>query len=295
MFTKTGATFITALGTPLDEQGELLEDSFRKHINHQLEHGIDSFLVMGSMGAMVCLKRSAYVDCARAAADEVAGKVKVMVGVGDNSIEQTTERIDLLKGLPIDAVTATTPYYFPSTQSDLVYYFSAIADYSPFPLYLYDLPQITKVKIELETALKLSQHPNIFGAKCSHEAVYVRNLARLTADNDFEVIHGQLDLVDVFLSYGITVNVDGFFAVTAKWVQEIKEAFAVKDMESVSRIQQKITDLRQEFIDLGVFPTFTVAMNRLGFEGRFHPSHMAPMAESDYSKVFGWLEQAELV
>ena len=79
-----------------------MEDSFRKHIHHQLENGIDCFLVMGSIRAMVCLKRSASVDCAQTAADEVAGKVKVMVGVGDNYIEQTTERIDLQDRVPGD-------------------------------------------------------------------------------------------------------------------------------------------------------------------------------------------------
>ena len=55
-----------------------------------------------------------------------------------------------LKDLDIDAVVATTPYYFVSAQSDLIGYFTRIADRSPVPLYLYDLPQVTKVKIELD-------------------------------------------------------------------------------------------------------------------------------------------------
>src|SRR3989337_2606951 len=106
MFGKKGATFVTAPGTPLDEQGDLLAQSYRKHINNQLEYGIDGFLVLGSMGCMPCLKQSTYLECAQVACDQAAGKAKILVGVGDNSIEWTRQRINLLKGLQVEAVAA---------------------------------------------------------------------------------------------------------------------------------------------------------------------------------------------
>jgi len=295
MFSKKGATFVTALGTPLDEQGNLLEQSYRKHINNQLEYGIDGFLVLGTMGCMPCLKQSTYLECAQVACDQAAGKAKVLVGVGDNSIECTMQRINLLKGLKVDAVVATTPYYFVSSQKDLLYYYTKIADQSPWPLYLYDLPQATKVKIELETALKLSQHPNIHGAKCSHDPIYVKNLAQMTAGKDFEVIHAFYDLVDVFLSYGMTSNLDGFYGIMPSWLKEIKQSYDKRDFEKITRRQMKMTALRNAFIELGVFPAFTKAMNLLGFEGRFHPSHLAPLDKANELKVEKLLKEAQLL
>lgn len=295
MFQDKTAVFITALGTPLNEQGDLVESSFRRHIHHQLENEMDGLLVLGSMGQMPCVKQSTLVDVARVAADTAGGRTKILVGVGDNSLERTLERIESLKDLDIDAVVATTPYYFVSAQSDLIGYFTRIADRSPVPLYLYDLPQVTKVKIELDTALQLSEHPNIHGAKCSHDAAYTKSLARLTADLGFEVIHGQLDLLDVFLRCGLTSSVDGFYAMVPGWTRDFKRAYDSHDFTAIDKLQQKTCNLRNEFVKLDVFPAFTVAMNLLGFEGRFHPSHIAPLSESDHSQVEQLLKNAGLL
>ena len=70
MFVKEAATFITALGTPLDQQDNLVEASFRRHIDHQLENDLDGLLVLGSMGQMACVKHSTYAECARVAVDQ---------------------------------------------------------------------------------------------------------------------------------------------------------------------------------------------------------------------------------
>ena len=156
LFDAQSATFVTALGTPLNEQGELLEDSFRRHMDNQLECGIDGFLVLGTMGCMPCLTKSTYLKCVEVACEHVGDGTKIMVGVGGNSIEQTMELIKLIKGLKVDAVVATPPYYFVSSQKDLLYYFSKIAEQSEFALYLYNLPGTTKVMIELDTTIELS-------------------------------------------------------------------------------------------------------------------------------------------
>ena len=112
MFDKKLASFVTALGTPVDEQGDLLEQSFRLHINDQLDQGqVDGFLVLGTMGQMPCLKLSTYQQCAKAACAEVGEQAKILIGVGGNSIEQTMGRIEMLQGLRFDAVVSTTPYY----------------------------------------------------------------------------------------------------------------------------------------------------------------------------------------
>ncbi|MFH0964822.1 MAG: dihydrodipicolinate synthase family protein [Planctomycetota bacterium] len=295
MFPKNSAAFITALGTPVDESGDLVEESFRLHVRHQLEHGIDGFLVSGSMGMMPALTWKTYIRSVEVAAQEASGKAKIMVGVGDNSLERTLERMKAVRDFPIDAFAATTPFYFFSSQKDLIHYFTKLADASPLPFYLYDLPQVTKVKIELPTMLELSKHPKIAGAKCSHEPAFVRQLFDLTCGTGFEVISAQYDLVDVFLRYGITMQLDGFFSVMPAWLAEIKTAYAKGDFDAVTRRQRKMTALRNDFLPLSVFPAFTVAMNLLGFPGRFHPSHMKDLDDAPAARVRKVMEEAGLL
>ena len=278
LFEGDGAVFVTAVGTPIDEKGDLVEESFRAHLRDQVDRGkVDGALLLGTMGMMPSLTESTYVAVVKTGVDEIGDRAKLIVGVGDNSVERTVAKIRSIADLGVDAVVATAPYYFMSSQEDLVYYHTKIADASPLPLYLYDLPQVTKVKTELGTMETLSRHENIHGAKCSHDPVYVRRLHDRLADSGFEIIQAQYDLIDMFLMYGITKCLDGFFAVMAPWIASIKEAYKTRDFATISEIQRKMTALRCSFFPVGVFPAFTVAMNLLGFPGRWHPTHMRPL------------------
>lgn len=295
MFSRKKIAFITAVGTPVDVEGKLVEKSFRLHLNDQLRHGIDGMLVMGSMGMMPCLLASTYLKCVQTAVAEIGRRARIMVGVGRNSIEQTMEKIESLKNLEIDAVVATTPYYFPSSQEDLIYYFTEVANRSFFPLYLYDLPQITKVKIELETVLKLSRHGNIHGIKCSHDPAYTKTLFDRLSESGFEIITAHYDLIDKHLLSGITTHLDGFFSVIPAWLKQMKDAFNKREFETITQIQKKMTALRDGFTKVGVCPAFTVAMNLLGFEGRFHPSHLCSLDESRKAQVKKLLKECGLL
>ena len=285
MFSDNQASFITAAGTPTDPSGRLDEDGYGAHLRHQLDHGIDGFLICGSMGQMACLTHETWLAAARVAVDQVAGRARILVGIGDNSVERTFQRIDALAELPIDAVVATTPYYFPSGQADLIDYFTQIAERASVPLYLYDLPHATKVKIEMDTMLELARHENIAGAKCSHDPQYVRQLADATDGGSFEVISAQLNLMDMFITGGIVRQLDGLFCLCPQWLAEMKTAHQRGDRQQMTAVQKSVNQLAQRLRAMALFPAFTVAMNLLGFAGRFHPSHMRPIADQDMPRV----------
>ena len=75
------------------------------------------------------------------------------------------ERINALKGMKIDGVVATAPYYFTANQDEIHNYFVQIADKSAFPVYMYDLPGVTKAPIAVKTCETLMKHKNIKGIK----------------------------------------------------------------------------------------------------------------------------------
>ena len=141
--------FITAVGTPLDEEGNLIKESFRKHIDDQIKANISGILCMGSMGKQATIKNSTFVETAKIAVDCINSAIPVIVGCMDNSIERVKDRIDHIKKLNIDGIALTTPFYYGASQKGLLRFFTQIADYSPFPIYLYDLPQVTKIQTEI--------------------------------------------------------------------------------------------------------------------------------------------------
>ena len=77
--------------------------------------------------------------------------------------------------------------------------------------------------------------------------------------------------------------------------KQMKDAFNKRDFETITQIQKRMTALRGEFTKIGVCPAFTVAMNLLGFEGRFHPSHLRSLDESRKAQVKRLLNECGLL
>ena len=108
---KLKAGFYTALGTPLDKDGNVIEASLRKHIDMQIEAGASGLLLLGSMGIQSEVKNSAWAEAVKIAADAVKGRASLFVGAMDNSTWRVKDRLDMIKGLNIDGIVLTTPFY----------------------------------------------------------------------------------------------------------------------------------------------------------------------------------------
>ncbi len=254
--------------------GNLVKESFKKHINDQIKANISGILCMGTMGKQATIKNNVFVEVAETAVNCINSAVPVIVGCMDNSIERVKDRIELIKKFKLDGIALTTPFYHGSSQKDLLRFFGEIADYSPFPIYLYDLPQVTKIKTEIDTVIESSKHTNIAGIKCSHDPAYVRKLHDHFKENhDFDVISAQVDLMDVFYRYGIKLQLDGIFCLFPEWMKELKASLDKEDWGKAKLVQQRITSFRDKLIKLDVFPAFSYGMNLLGYEGNFAPDY----------------------
>ncbi len=260
--------FYTALGTPLDKDGNIVAESLAKEINMQIEAGASGLLLMGSMGIQATIKNSAYKEAVRIAAEAVNGRVPLFVGAMDNSIERVKDRIDMIKDYNFDAVVLTTPFYATSANDALVNFFEKIADYSPKPIFLYDLPVVTKQKITYPMVQKLSQHKNILGIK-SGDIVLARQV-KLNLP-DFEFLFSNIDIFDVALSYGIDKVLDGMFSSTPTNTKKFIEAAWAGDMPKCTKHLNNILSLRDFYFTQGVslMSVFSASMNLLGMEGTF--------------------------
>gem|GEM_PF-409303 len=291
--------FITALGTPRDYDGNLIESSLYKLVIDQINADVHGFLVLGTMGDEPGVKDSEYTKVVKTvvkAKKENNSDLRVLVGAMDNSVERVMDRINSLKGLDIDGVAITTPYYFSCSQEELINFFSTIADKSEFPIYLYDLPSVTKTKISLETQKRLSEHKNIYGSKCSEDADYIRKLADYFRDNEeFKIIEAQYDLFDMFHRIGVKLHLDGFICLFSKWLKSYWNDLETERWENCRVWQAKFTEIRDEFKKLGVFPAFSYAMNLLGYNGNFAPSHFEKVKDDVKEKIKSLMEKFKLI
>ena len=273
--------FYTALGTPLDENGNLVADSLKKHIEQQIEAGAAGLLLMGSMGIEAYIKNSAYADIASVGIEAVDGRLPLFIGVMDTSIAKVLEKIEMIgKDKKVTGVVLTAPYYAGVNNEQVINWYTTIADKSPYPVYLYDLAVVTKFKITMPVIDAIINHKNIKGIKTADWEL-IKKIERKYPESGWDCLYSGLDAFDYANMMGICKNLDGMFSCTPKNGTKMYECLENKDFEGARKYLDNILLMRDTMIAQGLMYSFTYAMNLLGCEGNFHQDYCLPItAES---------------
>jgi len=265
--------FYTALGTPLDETGHVLANSLAAEVERMIAAKSAGLLVLGSMGMQPAVSPKECASAAQIAARAAAGRAPLFVGVMDNSVKAVCERIDALKGLAVDGVVLTPPFYFGADAPALRTFFRAVADFSPFPVFLYDLPVATKIKLTCGLVAELQRHPNIRGIKTADLTMILALCQDAAVKPDFDAFYSGLDTVDVGARHGVRRYLDGMFSCTPRNAREMESCFAAGDAAGGAAALKRILSLRDLMASFGIFPSYTAIMNLLGMPGRFAPDY----------------------
>lgn len=275
--------FVSAIGTPLTEDEHLHEEGLQKELADHWNHGIDGVLVAGSMGAMQLLTDRTYRALIERAVYHSTGRGEVLVGVGDTGFARTRERIEYVSRFPVDGVAVITPYFWKFPQDLLLDYYRRLADVSKVPLYLYDLPVVTGVKISMETFLELARHPNIRGAKLSCDVDFIRQLIDEVCES-FRIIVAAPNLTDMLLKHGVYEHLDGMWSITPGWTVALGRCAQQGDWRSAAEYQRKITAVRNLIVKY-TFSVYTTLMNARGLPGIYTPRPFLPLEETKKREV----------
>ena len=280
------AGFITALGTPLDKEGNLLAESFKKQIDDQINAGAIALLCMGSMGIQAFIRNDVMYDVAKTAVEAANGRVPVFVGAMDCSIARAKQRIEKLNDLDVAGLVFTTPYYHPVSKDHMINYFKKVAALTKHKVLLYDLPGVTQSKITYDVVIELVKTtPNIAGIKTNDTAMCrVMKLSKEIPE-DFLVVYSGLDTFDVAYKWGIDKCLDGMPACTPYNTGKMFAAMEENDYDTAAKCLTNIVSLRDCFVKNDLWPSFTVAMNALGYEGEFGPDYVTDIKKESAEEV----------
>lgn len=280
---KTG--FVPALGTPLDENGDLIASSYEKEIEKMIECGAVGLLSMGSMGIQAFLKNEVCVKVAETAVKAADGRVPVYVGCMDNSIGRAKERMAAMEDLDLTAFVFTTPYYEIDTREQIMKYFTEVASSTKHGIVLYDLPGVTKQKITYDMVSEMQKKaPNFMGIK-SADLSMLRHI-RLNPDmKEIRTFYSGLDSFDIGYAWGIGSILDGMLPATPENTRKMIEALDAGNRADAAKYLDNIIAFRDFFLEMDLWPAFSAAMNLLGFEGFFAPDWATPLAPEAVEKV----------
>ncbi|NUS99819.1 MAG: 4-hydroxy-tetrahydrodipicolinate synthase [Sphingomonas sp.] len=203
---------IPALVTPFS--GKCVdEDSLREFVDWQIAEGSNALVPCGTTGESATLKHDEHRNVVATTVQVSNGRVPVIAGCGSYSTEVAIEMVRAAADVGANAALVVVPYYNKPSQAGLAAHFTAIAEASPLPIVVYNVPSRTVADISVETLGEIAKHPRIVAIKDA-----TGNLARVTAQRlecgeDFIQLSGNDDMALGFNAMGgvgcisVTANV----------------------------------------------------------------------------------------
>ncbi|MDG3581680.1 4-hydroxy-tetrahydrodipicolinate synthase [Galbibacter pacificus] len=181
-----------ALVTPFREDLSVDVEALANIVNHVIEGGVEYLVVLGTTAESATLTQEEKQVVKKTVATANKGRVPMVVGVGGNNTAAIVEELQTTDLSAFDAILSVSPYYNKPTQEGIYQHFKAIAQVSPLPIILYNVPGRTGSNVLPKTIIRLAKDfKNIIGVK--EAAGDIVQAMRLIKDKpkDFLVISGD--------------------------------------------------------------------------------------------------------
>ncbi|MBX2966429.1 MAG: 4-hydroxy-tetrahydrodipicolinate synthase [Cyclobacteriaceae bacterium] len=185
-----------ALVTPFDLAGAVDYKSLKKLLSFTAKYGVDYYVVMGTTGESVTISPAEKQEVLNFVKKNNTAKLPIVYGIGGNNTQAVLDAIRTTDLTGVDAILSVSPYYNKPSQEGIYQHFKTIANTSPLPIILYNVPGRTASNLTAETTLRLAAHKNIIGIKeASGNLEQCMRIAR-SKPKDFLLISGD-DLLTV--------------------------------------------------------------------------------------------------
>lgn len=248
LFKGTGVALIT----PLRKQDTIDFGRLEALINHIIQSGVDYIVAMGTTSEAATLTPTEHSALCNFIVETVNGRCPVMLGIGGNNTRSVTDKIVQTNFDGIQGILSVTPYYNKPTQNGLIQHFKQIADVSPVPVVLYNVPGRTGVNMTADTTLQIAREcKNVIGIKeASGNLAQVMDLVKNRPEG-FKIISGDDSLTFPMIALGC----DGVISVIANALPAEMSAmtkFAMKgDLKKARPIHYRMLPLMNAIFDEG--------------------------------------------
>ena len=231
--------------TPFTSSEELDTEGLAGNLEKWNIGGIAGYVILGSTGERVSLDESEYLQVIETARRAVPQKLTFVAGAGQQSTRGTIKEVERAATAGAEAVLVITPSFYKSalTQEALVTHYRAVADAARVPVILYSMPDLTGIKIEAETAVRLSEHQNIIGMKdSSADIVKFAETVRQVPDN-FAMMIGNGTVFSEALQAGACGGILAVGCAVPALCLEVYQAVCSGDIDRAWLLQGQLTPL----------------------------------------------------
>lgn len=273
-----------ALVTPFTESLEVDYKALKKLLVHTSK-GCDYYVVMGTTGEAVTCTDEERKAVLRFVTENNPKNLPIVYGLGGNNTAAVIEAIRDTSLDGVDALLSVSPYYNKPSQEGIIRHYEAIADASPIPVLLYNVPGRTASNLTAETTLRLASHGNIIGTKDASGSLdqYMRMVKY--KPKDFIVLSGDDMTTSTLYALGgkgvISVLANAFPAVFRK----MREAVDAGDFQKATREQLKLLEINGPMYEEGNPVGIKYVLSKMGICNAFVRLPMSSASEALRTKI----------
>ena len=296
IFTGSGVALVTPMHADLTVNYEMLGEL----IEFQIANQTDAIVITGTTGEASTLTDQEHLQVIGQTIRQVHGRIPVVAGTGSNNTAHAVELSKQAQAYGVDALLLVTPYYNKCSQQGLYLHFEAIAKQVDLPILLYNVPSRTGVNILPATYARLSEIPNIVGAKeASGNFSQIAKILSLCGDK-LHIYSGNDDQITSALALGAKGVISVLANVVPQEIHDICQSYFEGDTERSDTLQLRYLELIENlFSDVNPIPV-KCAMNAMGMNVggcRLPLCAMDPVAEERLKSClqrYGLIEDAKV-
>ncbi len=255
--------------TPFGAQGEVSHRALTENIERWNRYDLAGYVVLGSNGEAVYLSDREKVGVLETARRAIPSDRLMVAGTGCESTRQTIALSRQAAEAGADAVLVLTPHYYRGqmTAEALTQHFQSVADASPIPVLLYNMPRFTNVDMDASTVVRMARHPNIVGIKDS--GGNVGKLAEIVGSvgSDFQVLAGSASFFLPALAVGAVGGVMALANVAPQQVIDLHDLVRAGRWGEAAVIQQRLIPINTAVTARFGIPGLKAALDMLGYQG----------------------------
>ena len=224
-----------ALITPFNNDYSVDYQSLRNIVDYTLQNGADFLVALGTTSEAPTMNAEEKATVVKTIVETANGRCPILLGMGGNNTSALVENIKNQDYTNIDGILSVVPYYNKPNQRGMKAHFTAVADASPVPVVLYNVPGRVGVNLQAATTVELAKHPNIIAVKeASGNLQQIMEILR-DKPSDFTVLSGDDGITQPMMALGakgvISVAANGYPKPFCAMVHDMLEG---KEKEALS-------------------------------------------------------------
>jgi 4-hydroxy-tetrahydrodipicolinate synthase len=246
--------------TPLRDRDTLDPSGLERLVEHLLAGGVHGLFLLGTTGEGPSLSYRLRRQVIDRTCGQVGGRVPVLVAITDTAFEESLAMARHAADAGADAVVLAPPYYMPEGQPELREYLEHLLPQLPLPLYLYNMPPLTKVPFEVDTVCWAMDQPRIVGMKDSSGSMiyFDQVLAQLPRRPDWSLLIGPEELIAQAMLLGGHGGVPGGANIFPRLYVALFDAARAGDVARVRDLQGRVQGVVDRLYRVGKHPSTVV-------------------------------------